>query len=73
MKEVFLLSRGLSQNNREPVDFHEFLLKPLVVIMLCTAAKENEDLLTTLLMFRCDYSPTHLCIEAKSSFVRFSS
>lgn len=72
IKEVFLLPRGLSHTNSQPANFHKFLLKPLMVIMLCTAANKNEDLLITLFMFHCDYSLAYLCIEAKSSFILHS-
>lgn len=58
MKEVFLLLRGLSHPNGQSVNFHEFVMKPLMVMILCTAANENEDLLVTVLIFCCDYSLT---------------
>lgn len=67
-EESFLLPRGLSHTNSQPANFHDFWMKPLMVTMLCTTANENEVLLITLLMFCCDYSLTHLFIEAKNSF-----
>lgn len=68
MKEVFLLSRGLSHTDSQPVSFHEFFMKPLMAMAFCTAANEKDDLLISPLVFCCDNVLTHLCTAAKSRF-----
>lgn len=35
MKKVFLLSRGLSHTDSQPVSFHEFFMKPLMAMAFC--------------------------------------